>query len=382
MRRARGSGSVFRVRCTWHIAFIDASGQRVKESSGSQRKGDAERLLTSRNGAVIHRLPIVPRAETVTFRKAADALITEYEANGRRSYAVVKRRIEKHLIPVFGAERLTAITSTDVVSYVAHRQAQGIERKGVRVSDVSNGEVNRELQTLKRIFNLAMEQDRIAQMPTIKMLKEAPARAGFFEREQYESVLAHLPEEIRPVVIMAYVTGWRVHDEILPLQWRHVDFASGEVRLFAGETKNFAGRVFPFTDDLKMMLLQQHAEHLRLKKQGVIVPWCFWRMVAKTRGGEKFPKPIVSFGKAWKAACKLAGCPGKIPHDLRRTAIRSFVRSGTSESVAMKLSGHKTRSVFDRYNIVSGDDLKDAAARLNVNSLSSGSSSSGIKEAK
>lgn len=89
-------------------------------------------------------------------------------------------------------------------------------------------------------------------------------------------------------------------------------------------------------------------------------------MVADKRGGKKSPKPIVSFTKAWKAACLAAGCPGKIPHDLRRTAIRNFVRSGTSENVAMKLSGHKTRSVFDRYDIVGGDNLREAARRLNI----------------
>jgi hypothetical protein len=65
---------------------------------------------------------------------------------------------------------------------------------------VSNAEINRELQILKRIFNLAIEQGRIAGKPTFKMLREAPARAGFFEREQYESVLAHLPTYIQPVV--------------------------------------------------------------------------------------------------------------------------------------------------------------------------------------
>ena len=89
-------------------------------------------------------------------------------------------------------------------------------------------------------------------------------------------------------------------------------------------------------------------------------------MVAKGRGGKKAPRPITGFIKEWRAACIAAGCPGKIPHDLRRTAIRNFVRSGTSENVAMKLSGHKTRSVFDRYDIASGDDLREAARRLNA----------------
>jgi integrase len=95
-------------------------------------------------------------------------------------------------------------------------------------------------------------------------------------------------------------------------------------------------------------------------------PWVFWRMIAHSRGGEKKPQPVGSFKRAWMLACRAAGCPGKIPHDLRRTAIRNIVRSGTSESVAMKMSGHKTRSVFDRYDITSSDDLREAARRLDV----------------
>jgi integrase len=219
---------------------------------------------------------------------------------------------------------------------------------------------------LKRIFNLAIEQDRIAMKPKIKMLQESPARSGFFEPEQFASVLRHLPTEVQPVVAMAYITGWRVHDEILPLEWRQVDFDAGEVRLDAGTTKNKAGRVFPFTTDLRDVLEAQHAEHERLKQAGQIEPWVFFRLVAKGRGGKLEPKPIKSFAVAWKIACRAAGCPGRIPHDLRRTAIRNFVRNGTSENVAMKLSGHKTRSVFDRYDIVSGADLREAARKMNV----------------
>jgi integrase len=151
---------------------------------------------------------------------------------------------------------------------------------------------------------------------------------------------------------------------VLPLEWRSVDLQSGEVRLDAGTTKNGEGRVFPLTDDLRRLLDVQHAEHVRLKMAGQIEPWVFFRMVAETRGGPKQPKPILAFSKSWKAACLAAGCPGRIPHDLRRTAVRNMVRRGVPERVAMQLTGHKTRSVFERYNIVSDGDLRTAATQL------------------
>lgn len=370
-RRARGSGSVYQQGKVWWISYRAPDGRRVAEGTDCRRKGDAEALLLRRTGAMAHNLPIVRHAERLTFNEAARAVIDDCTVNHKVSEVTVERRITKHLMPVFGGRRLVGIKTADVAAYIVHRQQQGIiahkgPRKGERVSDVSNAEINRELQTLKRIFNLAIENDLIAMKPKIKMLQESAPRSGFFEREQYESVLKHLPAEIRPVITMAYFTGWRVHDEILPLEWRQVDFVAGEVRLDAGTTKNREGRVFPMTTDLRTMLKAQQVEHERLKKAGHIFPHVFWRVVAESRGGEKKPRPIVSFNKAWKIACRAAGCPGRIPHDLRRTAIRNFVRSGTSENVAMKLSGHKTRSVFDRYDIVSGADLREAARKMNA----------------
>jgi integrase len=129
-------------------------------------------------------------------------------------------------------------------------------------------------------------------------------------------------------------------------------------------TKNGDGRTFPFTSELRMLLAAQEAERDPLKRNGQIVPEVFWRMVAERRGGEKKPRRITSFGKAWTRACRAAGCPSRIPHDLRRTAIRTMVRQGIPERVAMMLSGHKTRSLFERYNIVSHGDLREAARRL------------------
>jgi len=150
------------------------------------------------------------------------------------------------------------------------------------------------------------------------------------------------------------------------LEWRQVDSASGEIRLDPHTTKNDEGRVFYMNDDLRALLKERREEHERLKKAGQIEPWVFWRMVADKRGGKKQPKRVKAFGKAWTNATQAAGCPGRIPHDLRRTAVRNMVRAGIPERVAMQLTGHKTRSVFERYNIVSEGDLREAARRLSA----------------
>ena len=118
------------------------------------------------------------------------------------------------------------------------------------------------------------------------------------------------------------------------------------------------------TSALRPIVEARKAEQTRVTRRGHLCPYVFFRMVAKDRGGPTEPRRIKAFTKAWRTACRAAGCPGRIPHDLRCTAIRTMVRSGVPERVAMMLSGHKTRSVFDRYNIVSHGDLREAARKL------------------
>jgi integrase len=134
--------------------------------------------------------------------------------------------------------------------------------------------------------------------------------------------------------------------------------------LDVGTTKNGEGRVFPFTTELRRILdAQQQVAHAIARETGTIV-----RHVFCYTKGQKTGKGITEsgFNKAWRKARLAAGCPGRIPHDFRRTAVRNLVRAAVPERVAMQLTGHKTRAVFERYNIVSPGDLRDAARRLDA----------------
>jgi len=98
-------------------------------------------------------------------------------------------RIRCHLRPFFGHKKTHEITTADVKAYSAHRQEEGAK----------NGSINREPAALKRMFNLAMQAERITKKPYIPSLEENNARKGVFEQAEYEAVLAKLPEHLRPV---------------------------------------------------------------------------------------------------------------------------------------------------------------------------------------
>ena len=158
---------------------------------------------------------------------------------------------------------------------------------------------------------------------------------------------AHLPLPYQDILDFAYYSGWR-RREITELTWTEVDWAGGVVRLDPARSKTGTGRVLPLTRALRTVL-ERRLTHRQAKRPAV-----FHREDLTVR----------AWRRCWATACRAANVPGRYLHDCRRTAARNFVRAGVPERVAMALLGHKTRSMFDRYNIVCERELHQAGERL------------------
>lgn len=210
---------------------------------------------------------------------------------------------------------------------------------------------------------LAYQHGTVLRLPVIERLTEAPPRSGFFEAARFEAVRRHLPSDLQVAAAIAYTFGWRTQSEILTREWRHVDLEAGALRLDPGETKNGEGCIVYLTPALKALLVAQRGRVEALQKRlGRIIPAVFPHLGGSRRPGG----PRQDYRKAWATACTAAGVPGRLRHDFRRTAVRNMERASVPRSVAMKLTGHKTESVYPRYAIVSDLDLQEAARKLAV----------------
>jgi integrase len=327
------------------------NGRPIRESTGSEKETEAKRFLKAKEGRVAAGLPVLPRADRVRYDEAAKDLRVHYEATGNRNPKEAETRLV-HLDRFFSGRRLAGIGPQDATAYVVERQGR----------QAANGTINRELAVLNRMLRLAHENGKLLRLPVVRKLKEAPPREGFFERDQFEAVRRRLDKrpDLQAAITIAYTYGWRTQSEVLALERRHLDLEAGTLRLDAGTTKNDEGRVVYLTSELRGVLGVQVERVKELERQAKrIIPVLFPRLRGPHRG-----EPIGDFRKAWATACRGAGVPGRLRHDFRRTAVRNMVNAGVPERVAMKVTGHKTRAVFDRYHIVSPGDLKDVARRL------------------
>lgn len=331
-------GHVYRKpgRHIWNLKYY-VHGSPVYESARTSVKSEAITLLRQREGAVANGHAL-PKAGRLTVASALKAVELDYENNQRASLTNLQYRIKLHLGKYFGAEKMVRIRTEHIKTYCKARLDEGAAR----------ATVNRELAILKRAFRLAIQAGDLTSMPYIPMLEERNARTGFFEKDELEALCRELPATLRPVMVFAYYTGWRVRSEIFPLTWARVDREA--IYLEPEKTKNREGRTFPYAS---VPALKKLIDEQKKKRNG---PFVF--------PDEKGERLTNWYAETWRAACERARLSGKIPHDFRRTAVRNLVRAGVSEKTAMMLTGHKTRSVFDRYDIVTLADLKTAASRI------------------
>jgi integrase len=258
-----------------------------------------------------------------------------------------------HLEPAFGNDFVRSITQPRMQRYVEARRREG----------AADQTIKNEIAILRRMLRLGYDNRKVGQLPAFPKIQADNPRKGFFEDAEVERLLRALREVIAegrdignewlvPYVTVTYWVGTR-RDELLTLERRQVDLETGKVTLDHGTTKNKEARVFYLPSQaLEALRAWDETTQALERDRGAIVRHVFHRHGERIRC---FPYDV------WHAACERAGLPGRILHDFRRTAARNYRRSGVSEGVVMKILGHKTRSIFERYNIKNEADLQEAA---------------------
>lgn len=346
MGRKRKDENIYQRGKVWYIRFWFRD-REYRESSKSEDRKVARALLDQRRREIEEGRFGGPKAERTKFEDLEKLILRDYEVNGRKSVASLTDRIAS-LRQTFGNVRPVDVTYASLDEYVDKRRREGAKPATMRY----------ELVVFGRMFSLGIKAKMLVTKPLLPTIRVENARKGFFEDDQIERVLVHLPKDIAPAIEFAWRTGWRI-GEIRKLTWtKHVDFNACVIRLEADEVKNATAKSFPFAahPSLARLLIRQMEWVEALQREGKqFIPWLFPRADGRQLG---------QFHKQWTAACRAAGVPGRVPHDLRRTAVRNLVRAGVNEKVAMALAGFKTRNVFDRYNIVSEADLAEGVAKL------------------
>jgi len=381
-----GAGRILRRGKTWWIQYY-ANGRRFRESSKSRKKAVAKDLLRRRLVAAADGTLPIPVRRQITYQQMRERLITD------RTKKQVGGKPEDGLKPLDGAFlglRASAITADAINDFIVAQQRAG----------KANDTVNGYLRALRRMFKLSADEVKNPPNVNALMLKASKARQGFIERDQYLRLLAMLPEYVRPIYTFGYFTGMRL-GELKNLTWSRVDHQTETIRLESEDTKNAEPRAIPYGKVPE--LAQVMAELWKTTK-------CASGLVFTRKG----VAPLGSFRKAWIRACIKASittksgvsrmlweCPtchdrrevekqpwppelpkdeaprcakceksfrwtycGLIFHDLRRAGVRNLVRAGVPQSVAMRISGHKTTAVFQRYNITDEKDIAEAMERV------------------
>lgn len=352
-KRERGTGGLIKMRgCKlWYAQYYD-QGQRRRVSTKTASKQEAQGVLRNLMSDMDRGGQFVGDLKKLRYADLRRGLLQSYTELGNKSLITTADGTENICgLPAldkffeYGKDKpgwpVLRITTDAAREFTKKRRRQG----------AANDTINGSLALLRRMLRLANEERKLHVVPKIPLLRAGAARTGFLDRGKFEELLGHIPKNLKPLYTLLYYCGVRL-GEALKIEWSQVDLAGKMIRLEANQTKNSEARQIPLPDVLTTMIE-------KLPKHGKVFD-------------------SKNYRKCWHKACVAVGLgslekvegkaaeryDGLIIHDLRRSAIKNMIDVGVNEQVAMEISGHKTREVFRRYNIVTSADTQAAMQKV------------------
>jgi len=329
-------------------------GKRVQKSTKVTNQREAENIekaawtqLARGEVAIADK----PEAERKTVGKLLDALVEDFKA--RKKDSVKNLNLIATVRSDLGDRWADTLTTAGIKEYVSSlRKAPRKKQKGRRSKSLADSTIKHRLQILASAFeieNFAREEAKLPLLlvPRFPKLTQDNARDGFLNRAPFDVLYSHLPADLKDFALFAYLTGWR-KSAIAKLEWS--DVRGGNIYLRGVYSKNKNPYYVPILGELVQLI--ERREQAAIKMGSAIVQ----DSAVFHRDGER----IDEFRKSWATACEKAGCDGLLFHDLRRSAARQLIRSGTSKDVAKMVGGWKTDSMFSRYNVTGEEDLRAA----------------------
>jgi integrase len=334
----------------YYIWYYSNDGQQHRESTRSTLKQVAQELLNQRLAAMGRGERSPTEVKSIRYEDMRSILLHHYK---EQQISLDKLELDKdgnptglnrtglHLLDKFFKCMPLDRIDTDVLRlYRKSRTCGGTT-------------INRDLALLRRMMVLTIREKKLQYaIPHFPMTSEiGNARQGFVQPAQFNELLDAMPKELHPFVTFLYTTGCRV-GAAKQILWSWIDLDEEIIEIPAGVTKNGEPIVLPILPELLSMLKKM------FRKDGAAFVTKNFR--------KSFNAACVAVGLGKKTGPKVWQYEGLTPHDLRRSAVRNSVRAGNSEAVAMAISGHRTVSVFRRYNITSPEDIKKAGKRTAV----------------
>ena len=331
----------------YHVQYRMPNGKQKRESVGVSIE-KAKETNEKRKGQVREGdISSIPKPK-LTFKQLTEWILGLENIKAKKYYATLEYNLNS-FCAVFGDTVASRIKPFDLENYQAARKSQGL----------SDSYIDQEIGAAKNVINRAYDNDLVS-LDTVrafqkvkKLLKRnANARDMIITRNQLKNIIKNISPYAKPIVAMAYYTGMR-REEILSLTWDKVDMKGGVIRLEAKDTKDNEPRTIPICDELHKMI--------KRIPRSIHTPYVFLYHGQRVR----------DIRTAFRNACAKAGIPygrnsqgGITFHDLRHTFNTNMRRSGVPESVIMEITGHATREMFDRYNTIDLEDVREAITRM------------------